>query len=55
MGNVPGLAEHNANIKKLKLLLEREQTEAAANALVADRMQLNTPPGRAGGDATADV
>lgn len=44
MGNVPGLAEHTANLKKLKLLLEREQAEAAVNALAADRVQLNTVP-----------
>jgi hypothetical protein len=53
-GMVPGLAEHEANLKKLRVLLESEKAAAIApTALPADGVQSSDPATGAGPGTTA--
>jgi hypothetical protein len=50
------MAEHEANLKKLRALLESEKaTVTSAGVLSADRVQSNDPAVGAGPGTTADV
>lgn len=55
-GTAPGMVEHDANLKKLRALLEGEKaTASVASPVAADRVQDDESSSSAGGGTGATV